>query len=58
MHNSLLFKENPLLQQRGGDFMDGHYIIFSIFIYLVMFHEPQTWGPMVVEKMCVIFHIH
>jgi len=42
MHNSLLFKENPLLQQRGGDFMDGHYIIFSIFIYLVMFHEPQT----------------
>jgi len=42
MHNSLIFKENPLLQQRGGDFMDVHCIIFSIFFCLIMFHEPQT----------------
>jgi hypothetical protein len=28
-----------------------HCIIFSIFFYLVMFHESQTWSPMVVEKL-------
>jgi hypothetical protein len=28
--------------QRGGDFIDGNCIIFSIFFCLVMFHESQT----------------
>jgi hypothetical protein len=35
---SLLGKK-PLPYQRGGDFIDGHCIIFSIFFCLVMFHE-------------------
>jgi len=43
--------KKPLPYQRGGDFIDGHYIIFSIFFCLVLFHEPQTWGPMAVEKL-------
>jgi hypothetical protein len=33
----------------------GHCIIFFILFYLVMFHEPQTWGHMVVEKLYVIY---
>jgi hypothetical protein len=31
-------KKTPTIQI-GGDFIDGHYIIFSIFFCLVMFHE-------------------
>jgi hypothetical protein len=52
MHNNILFLErNPLPYQRGGDFIDGCCIIFSIFFFLLMFYEPQTWGPMAVEKL-------
>jgi hypothetical protein len=52
MHNNILFLErNPLPYQRGGDFIDGCCIIFSIFFFLLMFYEPQTWGPMSVEKL-------
>jgi hypothetical protein len=43
--------KNPLPYQRGGDFIDGYCIIFSIFFCLVMFYEPQTWGPMAIEKL-------
>jgi hypothetical protein len=40
MHNNILFLgKKPLPYQRGGDFIDGHYITFSIFFHLVMFHE-------------------
>jgi len=46
-----ILEKNPLPYQRGGDLIDGHCIIFSIFFWLVMFYEPQTWGPMVVEKL-------
>jgi hypothetical protein len=43
MHNTNNFlRRKPLPSQRGGDFIDGHYIIFPIFFCLVMFHEPQT----------------
>jgi hypothetical protein len=34
--------KKPLPYQRGGDFINGHCIIFSIFFSLVMFNEPQT----------------
>jgi hypothetical protein len=37
--------------KKGRDFINGHYIIFSIFFCMVMFHEPQTWSPMVIEKL-------
>jgi hypothetical protein len=36
------FRKKPLPYQRGGDFINGHCIIFSIFFCLVMFHESQT----------------
>jgi hypothetical protein len=32
MHNNILFLgKKPLPYTRGGDFINGHYIIFSIF---------------------------
>jgi hypothetical protein len=43
MHNNIDFwKKKQLPYQRGGDFIDGNCIIFSIFFFLVMFYEPQT----------------
>jgi hypothetical protein len=43
MHNNILFKETkPLSCQRGGDFIDGHCIISSIFFCLIIFYESQT----------------
>ncbi len=33
------FREKPLPYQKGGDFIDGHCIIFSIFFCLVMYDE-------------------
>jgi hypothetical protein len=33
------FKEKPLPYHRGGDFINGHCIIFSIFFCLVIFLE-------------------
>jgi len=43
MHNNILFKEKkPLSCQRGGDFIDGHCIISSIFFCLIIFYESQT----------------
>jgi hypothetical protein len=44
------FKKQPLPYGRGGYFIGGFCIIFSIFFYLVMFHDPQTWDPMFIEK--------
>jgi hypothetical protein len=35
-------EKKTMIYQRGGDFTDVHCIIFSIFFYLVMFHESQT----------------
>jgi len=34
------------------------FALFLIFFYLIMFHEPQTWSPMVVKKMCVIYFMY
>jgi hypothetical protein len=52
MHNNIFFYEKkPLTYQRGGAFIDMHCIIFWIFFHLVMFHEPQTWDFVVVEKL-------
>ncbi len=45
------FKQKTTTISRGGDFINGHYIIFSIFFCLVIFHESQTWNPMVIEKL-------
>ncbi len=39
------FGKKTLWHERGGDFTSGLCINFSIFFYLVMFHEPQTWDP-------------
>jgi hypothetical protein len=39
------------MNERGGDFIDGHCIIIIYLFCLVMFHEPQTWSPMAVEKL-------
>ncbi len=36
------FKQKTTTISRGGDFINGHYIIFSIFFCLVIFHESQT----------------
>jgi hypothetical protein len=35
-------RKKSLPYQRGGDFINGHCIIFSIFFCLEMFHEAQT----------------
>jgi len=35
-------RKKPLPYQKGGNFINGHCVIFSIFFCLVMFHEPQT----------------
>jgi hypothetical protein len=35
----LFLGKKPTPYQRKGDFIDGHYIIFSIFFFMVMFHE-------------------
>jgi hypothetical protein len=32
MHNNIFFKERPLPYQRGGNFINGHYI--TIFLFL------------------------
>ncbi len=49
--NTYILGGKSLPYQRREDFIDGHYIIFSILFCLVMFYEPQTWGPMVVENL-------
>jgi hypothetical protein len=54
MHNLKNLRKKPLPYQRGGDFIDGHCIFFSIFFCLVMFCEPQIWSPMDVEKLWII----
>jgi hypothetical protein len=52
MHNNIyILGKIPLPYQRWGDFMDGHCIIFSIFLNLAIFHEPQTWSPIAFEKL-------
>jgi hypothetical protein len=52
MHHLSFFKEKkPLPYQTRGDFIHGHYIIFSILFCLVVCYEPQTWGPMVVKTL-------
>jgi hypothetical protein len=33
------------------------YYFFNFFC-LVMFHEPQTWGPMAIEKLEVIYYMY
>ncbi len=43
--------------QRGGNFIDGHCFIFSVFFCLIMFYESQTWGLMAIEKMLHILYI-
>jgi hypothetical protein len=42
LNNECIYIYKPLPYQKGGDFIDEHYIIFSIFFCMVMFHEPQT----------------
>jgi hypothetical protein len=31
---------------------------FLVFFGLVMCHEPQTWSPMVIEKMYFVYFMH
>jgi hypothetical protein len=50
MHKNICNLGKTLPYQRRGDFIDGHCIIFSLFFCLAI-HEPQTWGPMAVEKL-------
>jgi len=52
-----IFKgKNLVPYQRGGDFIDGHYIIFSIFFCLAMFHEPknETLWPLENYKLYIV----
>jgi hypothetical protein len=51
VHNNFFKGKKTLPYERGGDIIDGHCIIFSIFFCLVMFHEQQTCGPMAIEKL-------
>ncbi len=43
------FQEKNTTISNKRRFIDGDCIILFYFILLVMFHEPQTWGPMAVE---------
>jgi hypothetical protein len=58
MHNNIFsLGKKPLPYQRRKYFIDGNCIIFSVFFCLVMFHEPQTWGLMVVKK-CKLYILY
>jgi hypothetical protein len=50
-NNIFLLGKKSLPYQRGGDFINGHCIVFSISFCSVMFHELQTWSPMAIEKL-------
>jgi hypothetical protein len=51
MHNNKNLWKKPLPYQKGGNFIHGHCIIFSVFICLIMFYKTQTWGLMAIKKM-------
>jgi hypothetical protein len=56
--NNIFFqRKKSLPYQKVGDLIDVHCIIFSIFFCLVMFHDPQTWGPMAVENYNYILYV-
>jgi hypothetical protein len=59
MHNKLLFWEKTIIiifKRKKFNKWTLYYFLF--FFGLVMCHEPQTWGPMNVEKMYVIYFMH
>jgi hypothetical protein len=44
------FRKKPILYQRGGNFIDGHCIFFSLFLFGNVSWIPK-WGLMAIEKM-------
>jgi hypothetical protein len=51
MHDKFFLGKKPLPYQKGGNFIYGHYIIFSIFFCFILFYEPQTLSLMAIEKL-------
>ncbi len=60
MYNNKFFKEKSTTILKNKKFYNGHYIIFSVFFSVVMFHEPQTWGLMAMEncKLHILYNIN
>jgi hypothetical protein len=58
MHNKLFFGEKPITLIKRKRFYRWALYIFSFFFGLVICYEPQTWDPMAVEKMYIIYFMH
>jgi hypothetical protein len=58
MHNKFLVWEKTITIRKKKDFISGSSIIFSVFFGLVMCYESQTWRPMAIGKMYVIYFMH
>jgi hypothetical protein len=52
-----LFGRKSLPYDKREDFIVGNYILIFLLL-LLMFHESQTLGCMVIEKMYVIYFMY
>jgi hypothetical protein len=55
--NSLFLEKTITLRKRKNNYRWASFY-FSFFFGLVMCHKPQTWGPMAIEKMYIIYFMH
>jgi len=51
MHNNIYFKEKNHYRMKKKEILWMDIALFFQFFFIVMFHEPQTWGFMAVEKL-------
>jgi phosphatidylserine synthase len=58
MHNKLLFWGKTITLRKRKRFYGWALYYFFIFFGMVMCHEPQTWGHVVVEKMYITYFMH
>jgi hypothetical protein len=58
MHNKLFFWETTITLRKKRRFYKWTLYYFFISFGLVMCYESQTWGPMAVENMYVIYFMH
>ncbi len=54
----MYLKKKPIPNDKERDFIVGHCIIFSDFLYLVMSYESQTWNPMANKKLHIIYVVY
>jgi hypothetical protein len=54
----MYLKKKTIPNENEIFFVVGHCIMFLDFFCLVMFYEPQTWGPIVNEKLHIIYVVY